>query len=40
MGTFIKEMPLSIQNKAEKILVFCKNGVVRLNRKKSQGKWR
>jgi hypothetical protein len=38
VGTFIKEMPLPIQEKAKEILVFCKNGVVRFNRKKSQKK--
>lgn len=37
LGTLIKEMPLSIQEKAEKILVFCKNNVVRFNRKNLKG---
>lgn len=38
VGTFIKKMPLPIQEKAERILVFCKNNVVRFNRKKSRRK--
>ena len=33
MGTIIKEVPLSVQEKAKNILVFCKNNVVRLKRK-------
>jgi len=36
VGTFINEMPLSIQEKAKRALVFCKNGTVRARRKKSK----
>jgi len=38
VGTFIKEMPSSIQEKAKEILVFCKNNVIKFKRKKSRRK--
>lgn len=38
VGAFIKELPLPIQKKACKVLVFCKNNVVRFNRKKARKK--
>lgn len=37
-GTFIKEMPLPIQEKAKEILIYCKNNVVRFKRKRYQRK--
>jgi len=36
IGTFINEMPLSIQERAKRTLVYCQNGTVRSIRKKSK----